>query len=94
VKEYGSSIKTIYMIGDNLRSDILGANTMNLNSHINWVSIAVKTGLFKHESDIDNHVFSISNNLGISKKALTPQVIVQDFQQAIAHIMWVHIMSG
>lgn len=46
------------MIGDNLRSDILGANTMNLNSKIKWVSIAVKTGLFKHSSDIDDHVYT------------------------------------
>lgn len=47
LKDCGSDIKTIYMIGDNLRSDILGANTINDNSSINWVSVAVKTGLFK-----------------------------------------------
>ena len=42
------------MIGDNLKSDILGANTINKNSNINWVSIVVKTGLYKDEQDVDN----------------------------------------
>ncbi len=44
------------MIGDNLRSDILGANTINKNSEVKWVSIAVKTGLYKSEQDVDNFV--------------------------------------
>ena len=44
------------MIGDNLRTDILGANTINNNSSINWVSIAVKTGLFKSEGELATNV--------------------------------------
>lgn len=40
-------LKTIYMIGDNPRSDIQGANA----SGDHWFSILVRTGLFKGEND-------------------------------------------
>ena len=84
-KECGANIKTVYMIGDNLRSDILGANTINQNSEINWISIAVKTGLFKKESDID----SLSALTGISKDLVTPSIIVEDFRDAIDYVMYI-----
>ena len=71
------------MIGDNLRTDILGANTINNNSSINLVSIAVKTGLFKSEGDIDAH----SNQTGIPKELLAPKIVVKDFQEAIEKIL-------
>lgn len=83
LKEQSSSIKTIYMIGDNLRSDILGANTINANSNINWVSIAVKTGLYKSEKDIEAH----AQQTGIKKELLTPQIVVEDFREAIDQIL-------
>jgi HAD superfamily hydrolase (TIGR01456 family) len=45
-----SDIQTIYMIGDNPKSDIQGANAAG--DH--WFSILVRTGLFKGEND-DTH---------------------------------------
>lgn len=42
-----STINTIYMIGDNPKSDIQGANA----SGDHWYSILVRTGLFKGEND-------------------------------------------
>lgn len=72
LSEQSTAIKTIYMIGDNLRSDILGANTINGNSNINWVSIAVKTGLFKTEEDVEAH----AQQTGIPYELLKPQIIV------------------
>jgi ribonucleotide monophosphatase NagD (HAD superfamily) len=36
------------MIGDNLKSDILGANTI-CQDGVEWFSIVVKTGLYKGE---------------------------------------------
>ena len=36
------------MIGDNLKSDILGANTISENG-VEWFSIAVKTGIYQGE---------------------------------------------
>ena len=49
------SVRTIYMIGDNLQTDIRGGNTIaKVNQTMpisegkpNWVTIAVKTGVFK-----------------------------------------------
>lgn len=42
-----SKLSTIYMIGDNPKSDIQGAN----NAGDQWYSILVRTGLFKGEND-------------------------------------------
>ena len=40
-------IKTCYMVGDNLSTDIKGANDRNkVSQKMKWVSIAVKTGIF------------------------------------------------
>lgn len=43
-------LKTIYMIGDNPKSDIQGANA----SGDHWFSILVRTGLFKGENDAEH----------------------------------------
>lgn len=45
------NVQTIYMIGDNLSTDVLGANTIakhnnKLENQPKWVSIAVKSGIF------------------------------------------------
>ena len=46
-------VKTIYMIGDNLETDILGGNTISQHNERqdqdkpNWVTVAVKTGVFQ-----------------------------------------------
>lgn len=46
------------MIGDNLKSDILGANTINENG-VEWISVAVKSGIYKGEPSeiVPKHVF-------------------------------------
>lgn len=66
VKECGSGIKTVYMISDNIRSDIFCANVMSESSHINWVS--VKTGVNNGSVDID----MLSAKTGIAKELFTP----------------------
>ncbi|SPN99964.1 related to cat eye syndrome critical region protein 5 precursor [Cephalotrichum gorgonifer] len=38
-------LKSVYMVGDNLRSDILGANTFESSDGTAWTSILVKTGV-------------------------------------------------
>ena len=38
--------KKCYMIGDNVKTDIKGANDRKGESDIEWISIAVKTGVF------------------------------------------------
>jgi ribonucleotide monophosphatase NagD (HAD superfamily) len=57
--KFHPDVKKIYMIGDNLKSDILGANTINEDG-IEWISCAVLTGLYKGEpSDIvPKHTFN------------------------------------
>jgi HAD superfamily hydrolase (TIGR01456 family) len=42
-----SNVETVYMIGDNPKSDIQGANAAGKH----WFSILVRTGLFKGEND-------------------------------------------
>ena len=44
---YEKAIKRIYMIGDNPRSDILGANVYQSGRGIEWISILVKSGVYK-----------------------------------------------
>jgi ribonucleotide monophosphatase NagD (HAD superfamily) len=40
-------LKRVYMIGDNPRSDIMGANIFKSTRGVEWVSILVKSGVFK-----------------------------------------------
>jgi ribonucleotide monophosphatase NagD (HAD superfamily) len=45
--KYDTNLESIYMIGDNLESDIKGANAQGEN----WFSILVKTGVCKENSE-------------------------------------------
>lgn len=40
-------VKTVYMVGDNPASDIRGANNFKSDKNIMWVSVLVKTGVYK-----------------------------------------------
>lgn len=40
-------VKTVYMVGDNPASDIRGANSFLSDKKIKWVSVLVKTGVYK-----------------------------------------------
>lgn len=43
-----NSLRTIYMIGDNPESDIMGANLANVNSEeLNWKSVLVESGVYQ-----------------------------------------------
>ena len=83
VLKYHDSVETIYMIGDNLSTDILGANMMAKNNKSikgspKWVSIAVKSGIFQDDQ---------SDKSQIAKNAmLKPDHIVKDFEAAVKHI--------
>lgn len=57
--EGDAPIKTIYMIGDNPRSDIQGANA----SGDHWFSILVRTGLFKGENDAEFPAKKVVDNV-------------------------------
>eukprot|EP01133_Synstelium_polycarpum_P016162 gene16162-19235_t len=53
--------KHIYAIGDNPLSDIMGANRLEKEG---WMSVLVKTGVFKGEgNDIDNPAKYVCNNV-------------------------------
>lgn len=41
------TLKTVYMVGDNPASDIVGANTFKSTKGIKWLSVLVKTGVYK-----------------------------------------------
>jgi ribonucleotide monophosphatase NagD (HAD superfamily) len=40
-------LKKVYMIGDNPESDIMGANNYKSQRRTEWVSVLVKTGVFR-----------------------------------------------
>jgi ribonucleotide monophosphatase NagD (HAD superfamily) len=40
------------MIGDNIKTDIKGANNRKGQSNIEWITIVVMTGVYKDESEI------------------------------------------
>lgn len=68
------------MTGDSLGSDILGANKINAhNQQINkgpsWISIVVKTGLYKGDEFDKNEI--------ISNPLFKPCFEVDNFEQAI-----------
>lgn len=42
-----ANVKTVYMVGDNPASDIRGANNFKSDKKISWVSVLVKTGVYK-----------------------------------------------
>ena len=43
----GAELKSVYMVGDNPASDILGANRYRSPSGTSWESILVQTGVYK-----------------------------------------------
>lgn len=45
--ESGEGIQTVYMVGDNPASDIVGANTFQSNRGVEWVSVLVKGGVYR-----------------------------------------------
>ena len=59
------------MIGDNLKTDILGANDRKDKSAISWISIAVKTGIFK------------GTDKEIKDSGVVPNYITDTFEDAI-----------
>lgn len=46
-------LQTVYMVGDNLKSDILGANQFKSWKGIKWSSYLVRTGVWKGEEPTD-----------------------------------------
>jgi ribonucleotide monophosphatase NagD (HAD superfamily) len=62
-------ISHIYMVGDNPDADILSAKKMG------WVSILVKTGVFKGEEE------------DLQKLKYIPDYLVYDFEEAINLIL-------
>ena len=46
-EEPETSLKTVYMVGDNPASDIRGANVFESPSGTTWESILVKTGVYR-----------------------------------------------
>lgn len=44
--ELGGSVDTVYMIGDNPESDIVGANSFRSQHGIKWESVLVETGVY------------------------------------------------
>ena len=66
-----NEIERCYMIGDNLSTDIKGANQRNLSSKIKWTSIAVKTGVFR------------GSDQEVESSGTRPDFVVEDFNEAI-----------
>jgi HAD superfamily hydrolase (TIGR01456 family) len=67
-------LKKVYMVGDNPESDIMGANNYNNSPHgTEWISMLVKTGVFKDKSAYDFD----------GRPELRPKVIVEDVQRAV-----------
>lgn len=67
-------LRKVYMVGDNPESDILGANTYRSPHGTEWVSILVKTGVYREEDaryDFDN------------RPEARPRVVVEDVGAAI-----------
>lgn len=81
VKECGSGIKTIYMVGNDLRSEIFCANAMNQNSHINWISIKIG------QSNGSDDVNMLSAKTGFEKEFFTTKIELEDFADATDYIM-------
>lgn len=61
-------LKTVYMVGDNPESDIRGANDFKSPSGSEWVSVLVKTGVWRADRGPPAH---------------TPRTIVDDVKAAV-----------
>lgn len=56
IKQKWPDVKRVYMIGDNLQTDILGANQRNkMSQDVEWISVAVtETGIYdEHFNDTE-----------------------------------------
>ena len=71
-----SELKKVYMIGDNPESDIMGANNYRSPHGTEWVSVLVKTGVYRGEEEGGRYDFE-------ARPELKPKVIVDDVKQAI-----------
>ena len=49
----GEGLGRVYMVGDNLISDIVGANQHNIRSSIPWFPLLVRTGVYGSSSTFD-----------------------------------------
>ena len=67
----GERVKRFYMVGDNLDTDIKGANRMGAN----WTSIATLSGLFK------------GTEQEMEASQVRPDHIVQDFGSALKLVL-------
>ncbi|KAL7267956.1 hypothetical protein RUND412_009439 [Rhizina undulata] len=61
-KPSGNDLKTVYMVGDNPASDIAGANNFKSPLGIEWVSVLVKTGVYR-PGDSDNRAKVVVDNV-------------------------------
>ncbi|RPB08758.1 HAD-superfamily hydrolase [Morchella conica CCBAS932] len=55
-------VRTVYMVGDNPASDIEGANRFKSDRGVEWVSVLVKTGVWR-EGDNTNGAKSVVENV-------------------------------
>ena len=62
------------MVGDNPESDIMGANNYKSPHHTDWISVLVKTGVYR-EGDA-RYDFD-------ARPELRPRVVVDDVQAAM-----------
>jgi HAD superfamily hydrolase (TIGR01456 family) len=71
-------LRKVYMVGDNPESDVMGANLYHSPHGTEWVSILVKTGVFREGDDGGHYDFN-------TRPELRPKVILDDVQKAV---MW------
>lgn len=67
-------LKKVYMVGDNPESDIMGANNYKSQRGTEWVSVLVKTGVFRREES--RYDFG-------KRPELKPRTIVEDVRAAV-----------
>jgi HAD superfamily hydrolase (TIGR01456 family) len=70
-------LKKVYMVGDNPESDIMGANNYNSPHGTEWVSVLVKTGVFR-ETDGEKGRYDFK-----ARPELKPKVVVEDVKNAV-----------
>jgi ribonucleotide monophosphatase NagD (HAD superfamily) len=69
----GPRLKKVYMIGDNPESDIRGANTFDSPTGVEWISLLVKTGVYKGRNG--------------SRPSWQPRDIVDDVKTAVQYAL-------
>lgn len=68
-----TTLKKVYMVGDNPESDIRGANTYDSPHGVDWVSLLTRTGVYK---DRDGH-----------RPTWEPRAIVDDVRAAVQYAL-------